>query len=260
MKPSYRALWISDIHLGTNACRAGDLLDFLEEVRADRLYLVGDIIDLEKMKSTAGFRDNHMRVLRRFVDLARRDCEVTYVPGNHDKEFRSVLGATFFGIPVVANIEHTTSRGERYLVLHGDEFDRSMHRQSSLERIGSLAYDTIVEVDALVNRLRRKWRRDYLPISAHIKCQISLVNEFINRFENVASTFAAEQGFDGIICGHIHKPAIRRINNVVYANDGDWVEHGSALAEKADGTLELLRWSSDAVHSLESHESLVLAS
>lgn len=52
---------------------------------------------------------------------------------------------------------------------------------------------------------------------------------------------------DGVVCGHIHRPAIRHIAGVCYANDGDWVEHRTALAEAADGSLELLSWASESV-------------
>ncbi len=41
----YRAIWLSDIHLGTPGCQATYLLDFLKHNESEQLYLVGDIID-----------------------------------------------------------------------------------------------------------------------------------------------------------------------------------------------------------------------
>jgi RimJ/RimL family protein N-acetyltransferase len=55
---NYRTLWLSDIHLGTNAARADDLLDFLDEVSADKIFLAGDIVDLQRMKTRAIFPDS----------------------------------------------------------------------------------------------------------------------------------------------------------------------------------------------------------
>ena len=247
MTSIYRSLWISDTHLGSSAARTTDLLNFLEEVSADRLYLVGDIIDLERMKTRPNFCEPHMRVIRRFIDLANRGCEVVYVPGNHDTEVREMVGETILGVRIVRDAVHVTASGESLLVMHGDEFDEELRDGSSLERVGSIAYEAIMDVDVLVNRLRRKMRWDHMPISARIKGRIGLVNDFIDRFESAASRFACEQGFDGIICGHIHKPVVRRMHDVIYANDGDWVEHGSAVAETPDGRLELLNWVTDQV-------------
>ena len=38
-------LWISDVHLGTRDCQAEHLAAFLKRYHADRIYVVGDIID-----------------------------------------------------------------------------------------------------------------------------------------------------------------------------------------------------------------------
>ena len=45
-----RALFISDVHLGTRTAHAEDLLDFLKHFEADIIYLVGDIIDFWKVR------------------------------------------------------------------------------------------------------------------------------------------------------------------------------------------------------------------
>ena len=128
---NYRSLWLSDVHLGTLSSRAEDLLDFIGAVNAERIYLVGDIIDLQRMKSRPRFPDLHLRVVAEFARLAARH--------------------------------------------------------------------------------------------------------------------ARERGFNGIVCGHIHRPNLRRVDGCLYANDGDWVEHGTALAELADGTLQILRWQASSI-------------
>jgi len=91
MRHEYRTLWLSDIHLGTSASRAADLLAFLDKVSAEVIYLAGDIVDLERMKCRPVFPLLHQRVVGRFLQLASTGSRVIYVPGNHDMEFRLEL-------------------------------------------------------------------------------------------------------------------------------------------------------------------------
>ncbi len=240
MAQGYRTVWLSDVHLGTKASRATELLNFLDTVQADRIYLVGDIIDLERMKVRPSFPETHRHVVSRLIELASTGTEVIYIPGNHDFELRDVIGKVFFGIPVLLEAEHETPNGERFLITHGDVLDGRIRKGTNLEKFGAAAYNLLMEFDVLVNRMRQLLGQDYFSISASLKRRLSRANEYIQRFEVFAAEYALERGFDGIVCGHIHRPRVRMINGCLYANDGDWVEHGTALAERADGTLEIL--------------------
>lgn len=91
MRTSWRALWLSDVHLGTSAARAADLLSFLPSVSTDVLYLTGDIIDVESLKSKPMFPPEHREVIAWFFELARNGTRVIYIPGNHDVEFRKLV-------------------------------------------------------------------------------------------------------------------------------------------------------------------------
>lgn len=247
MALSYRSVFISDLHLGTHSSRADELLDFLTELAAERIYLVGDIVDLERMKSRPMFPDHHMRVVAELARFAAAGTEVLFIPGNHDHEFRNLAGRDVFGIPVVLEAEHETPAGHRFLVTHGDLLDGRIRRGTSLEKFGAAAYLFLTEADAMLNRWRRALGRDYVSYSAAIKRRLSGAQEYIQRFESVAVEYAAERGYDGIVCGHIHRPNLRRIDGLVYANDGDWVEHGTALTETVTGELELVGWQSQIV-------------
>ena len=145
MTQSYRTLWLSDIHLGTRASRAPELLDFLSEVSADRIYLVGDIVDLERMKSRPRFCDEHTRVVAEFVRLAKNGTKITYIPGNHDYELRNLVGSELFGIPIVMEAIHETAGGERLLVTHGDLLDGRIRQGTNLEKFGAAAYFVLSE-------------------------------------------------------------------------------------------------------------------
>lgn len=247
MSTGYRTLWLSDIHLGTRSSRAEELLHFLEETAADRIYLVGDVVDLQSMKSRPLFADTHMRVVSELISLASRGTEVIYIPGNHDFEFRSIAGRDICGIPVLLEACHVTPGGKRLLVTHGDVLDERIRMGTNLEKFGAAAYFVVRQLDETLNRLRRRLGQDYFPLSALVKEKMRGAQEYIQRFEAIAAEYAAGRGYDGIVCGHIHRPAIRTINGTLYANDGDWVEHGTALAENSDGQLGILGWQSDTV-------------
>ena len=248
MAQSYRTLWLSDIHLGTKASRATELLSFLSAVRADRIYLVGDIVDLERMKVRPAFPDAHMAVVAELARLANSGTEVIYIPGNHDYEFRNLAGGDVLGIPIALEATHVTPLGERWLVAHGDILDGQIRKGTNLEKFGAAMYVLLMEADVLINRFRRLLGHEFFSISAHIKRRLNGANEYIRRFEVIAAEYARKRGFDGIVCGHIHRPGIRRIGRTMYLNDGDWVEHATALAESADGTLQILNWQTDTVH------------
>ena len=247
MSLTCRTLWLSDIHLGTPASRAADLLGFLEDVTAERIYLAGDIIDLQRMKVRPRFPDIHRQLVSRFIQLANTGTEVIFIPGNHDAEFRDLAGRDLCGIPVMLEAAHETAAGQRLLVTHGDVFDREIRRGTNLEQFGAAAYAVILQLDVMINQFRHRLGHEYLSISRRIKSKLASANEYIHRFEEVAARHASVRGFDGIVCGHIHRPALRRIEGVCYANDGDWVEHRSALAEALDGSLQLLHWERDAI-------------
>lgn len=249
MARKYRALWLSDIHLGTNASRAADLLCFLDQVAADVVYLTGDIIDLEKLKFRPTFPAVHRQVVRRFLAMADAGMKVVYIPGNHDMEFRQLAGRDICGIDVELEWYHRTASGQRLLIVHGDCLEARVRRSGRLEQVGSVAYQWLIETDVKLNRVRKRLGREFSPMSTAMKLRLKSAVDYIRRFEETAARYAQMRGFDGIVCGHIHRPCIRHIDGVCYANDGDWVEHRSSLVETADGQLQLLRWHGGSIQA-----------
>ena len=247
MSLNYRTLWISDVHLGTSACRAEDLLEFLDAVTADKIFLVGDIIDLERMETRAVFPDSHRQVLARILQLSQSGTEVVYIPGNHDYQMRQLVGRDILGVPVMFEASHVRADGHRMLVKHGDLLDAEIRQGSGLGLFGASAYRVLVNLDVAVNKLRSRLGRQFLSVSANVKARLASADEYIRQFEQLAARHAADRGFDGIVCGHIHQPRIRYIDGIHYANDGDWVESRTAIGETKDGVLEVLRWQEGSV-------------
>lgn len=247
MSQHYRAVWISDVHLGTSPSRAGDLLDFLDQITADTIYLVGDIVDLKRLKVKPCFPATHRAVLGRIIQIAQGDTRVVYVPGNHDFEFRMIAGREICGVQVLRETMHETAAGERLLVFHGDLLDGAIRKGTNLERFAAAAYTWLIEADVRITTLRQRFGAEFSPVITNIKNRLNLANEYIRRFEATAADYARARGFDGVICGHIHRPGIRMIDGVRYANDGDWVEHRTAIAEDHKGNLHLLRYKSSGI-------------
>jgi UDP-2,3-diacylglucosamine pyrophosphatase LpxH len=251
MSRHFRTLWLSDVHLGTNACRATDLHRFLEHVSADTIYLVGDIVDLKRMKSRPHFPAEHRIVIGRLIELANHGSRIVFVPGNHDEEFRRVAGSQICGVEIRREVVHVTASGERLLTMHGDILDASIREGTNLEHFAAAVYTALLEADVRLQRLRSSFGGDFSPLSTRIKTRLSRAVQYIERFEETAAAYAASRGFDGIVCGHIHRPAIRHINGVRYANDGDWVEHRTAIAEDQAGGLLLLSYNASGTTILQ---------
>jgi len=242
MSRRYRSIFISDVHLGLRDCQAAYLLDFLRSTSAERLYLVGDIIDLENMLLKPFWHADHSAVLLELFAIAARGVPVTYIPGNHDAQLRRFAGQRFAGIDIALDAIHVAADGRRYRVSHGDEFDGEHATPAWLVAIGDVMQRFICAANRHGNRLLRALGLAYRPISIRIKQRVRSARRFIEAFESRVAERARESGFDGHICGHIHYGRIRAADGVVYLNDGDWVEHCTALVEHHDGAMEILHW------------------
>ena len=238
----YRTLWISDIHLGTPGCQAKYLLDFMKHNESDTLYLVGDIIDGWQLRKGWYWPQSHNDVVQKLLRKARKGTRVIYVPGNHDSMARQFMGLAFGDIEVADEIVHTTATGQRLLVTHGDLFDGVMQHARWLAYLGDSAYTMTLVLNRWFNRLRTKFGYPYWSLSQYLKHKVKNAVSFISAFEKVMTEEARHRECDGVICGHIHKAEIRTIDGLLYCNDGDWVESLSALAEHADGRLEIIYW------------------
>lgn len=239
---SFRAIFISDVHLGFHGCRAEQLLRFLRAARTDRLYLVGDIIDLESLSRSFYWPQAHNDVIRTLLGKAKHGTKITYVPGNHDAAFREYCGLKFGNLEVRRRCLFTRKNGQRYLVTHGDEFDRDIACSRWLAWLGSAAYRRLMYANTLLNRLRRLGGKDHWSLASFLKRYSATVHRYIASFEQTAAGAASRRRLDGVICGHIHRPACDTLDGIEYLNDGDWVEHCTALVEHLDGRMELLFW------------------
>lgn len=241
--PQVRAIFISDIHLGTRACQADRLLDFLREHPSEYLYMVGDIIDFWSMSRGVYWTTAQNTVVQKVLRRARHGDKVVLIPGNHDEALREHDGTDFGGIQVRNEHIHTTAAGQRFLLIHGDEFDQVTRYHRWVAVLGDMAYNTLVRINTTLSWVRRRLGMSgYWSLAGYAKRKVKTAINFIFDFEDSVIRAVRERGLDGVICGHIHWAALRPMDGVTYINCGDWVDSCTAIVEHLDGSLELVEW------------------
>ena len=238
----YRSVFISDLHLGTPGCQANALLDFLKNHTSDYLYLVGDIVDGWQLRRRWYWPQAHNDVIQKLLRRARKGCRVVYIPGNHDEFARLFLEHQFGGIEVAQEAVHVTATGQKFWIIHGDYFDAVVQQAKWLAYVGDYLYEFTLKMNRYLNNLRGRFGLPYWSLSAYLKQKVKTALNYVMDFENAVAHESAKRGYQGVVCGHIHRAEIREIEGILYCNDGDWVESRSALVEHNDGRLELLFW------------------
>ncbi len=253
----FRALFVSDLHLGTRGCQAELFLDFLRHHDADTIYLVGDIVDGWRLRSSWYWPEEHNTIVQKLLRQARKGTRIIYIPGNHDDFARDYAGLVFGGIEIALEAMHVTADGRRFHITHGDEFDIVVRHARWLAFLGDWAYTTALFANTQFNRIRRRLGLPYWSFSAWAKLKVKNAVNFIGAFETALTDRAAKRNYDGVICGHIHHAMIRQLNGITYVNTGDFVESCTAVVEHDDGTLELVRWLAlGPTPDLEANESI----
>lgn len=245
----HRSIWLSDIHLGSKACRIELLLDFLDRNRSDTLYLVGDIVDLRRLRKSFFWPKSHTEALQRFLAIARAGTRVVYVPGNHDDDFRGMTESLLGPVEVRRQTIHTTADGRRLLVLHGDEFDSTLKCNALASLIGCAGYGLLLGLNRLSHRVNALLGRPYWSLAQAVKMRIGKAAEYVARFQAACLHAARDAGVDGVICGHIHRADLVERDGLLYCNDGDWVESCTALVENDAGELGLIHWGQASVEA-----------
>lgn len=248
-----RSIFLSDIHLGTRACQAERLLDFLREHPSEYLFLLGDIIDFWAM-SRGGIHWSPAQntIVQKVLRKARQGSQVFFIPGNHDEALREYVGTSFGEIRVEHEFIHTTLEGRRYLLLHGDEFDQVTRLHRWVAVLGDISYNFLVRLNGWLSWVRRSLRRPgYWSLAGYAKRKVKTAVSFIFNFEDAVMHHTRERGLDGVICGHIHWPIMKEIGGLDYFNCGDWVDSCTAIVEHVDGRMELINWSAAIPQPLE---------
>jgi UDP-2,3-diacylglucosamine pyrophosphatase LpxH len=239
---SYRTIILSDIHLGTADCKVEEVTHFLKHTRCAKLILNGDIVDAWAIGRGHKWTREHTKCIRRLLKIAQRhDAEIIYLRGNHDDFLRHYLPLQLDSLQFVEEYELETAKG-KYLVMHGDAFDAVTTHTRFLAVLGDIGYQTLLRMNRFYNKWRA-WRgQEYYSISKAIKAKVKQAVSHVGRFEDHLRDLAHKRGCHGVICGHIHTPEDKMLDDVHYLNSGDWVESMTALVEHEDGRFEVLTY------------------
>lgn len=238
----FKTIILSDVHLGAPDCQIEKVNHFLKHTDSEKLILNGDIIDGWSLGRKGGWDSKHTRFVRLVLKkIEKKNTKVIYLRGNHDDILDRFLPMRFGGLRIVDRYFHNTEKG-RYIVIHGDAFDAITQNSKLIAIVGDIGYQSLLKINRLYNRYRR-WRgKEYFSLSKAIKAKTKRVVNYISRFEDQVEGFTKQYDCVGFICGHIHTPDDKYINDVHYLNSGDWVESNTALVEHADGTFEVLTY------------------
>lgn len=223
---------ISDVHLGTYGARASELVSYLRSIQPRTLVLNGDIIDIWQF-SKHYFPADHMQVLKEITSLLSKGTKVYYITGNHDEMLRKFKGFSMGNFEIQNKLILPLTTGTAW-IFHGDVFDTTMKHSKWIAKLGGKGYDLLIVLNTIVNWFSEKMGRGRVSLSKKVKDSVKGVLKFVNNFEETAAEIAINNGYQFVVCGHIHHPQIKKMTNangesVMYLNSGDWVENSTAL-------------------------------
>lgn len=255
-------LVLSDVHLGTYGCHAKELLHYLKTVKPKTVILNGDIIDIWQF-SKRYWPKRHMKVIKQIMHWMSKGVKIYYVTGNHDEMLRKFVGFKMGSLKIVNKVILDLDNGKKAWFFHGDVFDVTMQHSKWLAKLGAVGYDILILINRIANFVSEKiFKRGKLSLSKKIKNSVKSAVKFINSFEKTAADIAINNQYDYVVCGHIHQPEMREIENehgkIMYLNSGDWIENLTAL-EYANGEWQIYRYDEKEMlnmieHGLEEEE------
>lgn len=236
----YKTLVISDVHLGTKGSKAKELVKFLKQCSCDRLILNGDIIDGWQLKKYGTWKRKHTRFFNRILKMIEEHkTEVIYLRGNHDDFLDQVLPFKVGNLTITRDLV-IESNGKKFYVVHGDIFDSITTNLKWVAKLGDVGYTFLLWLNSQYNQYRRRKGLPYYSLSQVVKSKVKSAVSYVDDFEKQLIEIAKIKECHGIICGHIHQPALKEIGGLIYMNSGDWVESMSALAEDNEGNWSLV--------------------
>lgn len=239
-----RTLFLSDIHLGSRACQAERLLSFLKQYEGHRIFLLGDIVDFWALRRGIYWPESHNTVVQKLLRQARHGVDIVYIPGNHDEALNDYFDSSFGNVRVKKDHVHVAADGKRYALLHGDRYDQVTACARWLSLLGDMSYNLLVDLNRSLSWVRRRLGlAGHWSLADYAKRNLQGAARYISGFELALARHGKALQVDGVICGHIHTPVIKRIDGVIYLNCGDWVDSCTAIVEHLDGTMELVRHS-----------------
>ena len=248
---------ISDVHLGTYGCHARELYLYMKSIKPNEVVLNGDIIDIWQF-SKSYWPKSHMQVIKQIIAWASKGVKVHYITGNHDEMLRKFAGFKMNNLSIQNKLVLELDNKKAWF-FHGDVFDVTMQHSKWLAKLGAVGYDTLIHINRVANFISEKiFKKGKLSLSKKIKNSVKSAVKFINSFEQTAADIGISNQYDYVICGHIHQPEMREIENeqgkIMYLNSGDWIENLTAL-EYAEGEWKIYRYDENEMQQWIEHSN-----
>ena len=240
MKTFYKTIVLSDIHLGIKASKAKEVVHFLKHHKCETLILNGDIIDGWQLRKNGKWKKQHSNFFKHIIGLTSKNkCKIIYIRGNHDDFLEEIMPLRIGNFSIRKYYIHY-GVDKKYFVTHGDIFDNITTRLKWIAKLGDVGYTFLLWVNHHYNAYREKKGLPYFSLSQMVKAKVKSAVSFISDYENELVKVAKARKCHGVICGHIHQPAIKSINGIAYLNSGDWVESLTALVEDREGVWKII--------------------
>jgi len=224
-----KALFISDVHLGSRGSNDKKVLELLKEVETEYLFIVGDFIDGWLLQKKHYWPQSHTNLVQKILKLSKKKTKVIYITGNHDEFLRSYVDFDFGNIIIADEFIY-----DGYLIIHGDKYDGVVKLQW-LGKLGASGYELAINIDRWMKKLGVK-----VSLSKYVKEKVKEAVKFITKFEDELIRQARIRNCKGVICGHIHKPDNKILEGIHYLNCGDWIENNSYIIQTETGEMELI--------------------
>jgi UDP-2,3-diacylglucosamine pyrophosphatase LpxH len=238
----YRTVILSDLHLGSKSSRRDDIIELLDMIECDNLFLNGDIVDGWALKRGSKWKDKDTKIVRKILKMAEKGTNVVWIKGNHDDFLTNYLALNMGNFTIKESIIYKGINKRRYYIFHGDVLDVFSNKFSIIAKIGSVGYDLALWLNRWYNVYREWIGLPYYSLSKIIKDSVKAAVSYVGDFENRAVKLANNKNCDAAICGHIHTPKLTQY----YMNSGDWCENCTALVEDEDGV-----WNIITIHSVK---------
>lgn len=196
------------------------------------------------MEKTWYWHPNKTEIIKYFLTIAKKASRIVYLVGNHDEFLRPLIPQDLYfdKIEITNKTEYTSLNGKKYLIVHGDQFDNAVNLPKFMYYWGDRLYSALIRMNKVVNWFRSLFGQSFWSLSAYLKHRTKKAMNFVANYEKSIVELCKSKKFDGIICGHIHQAAIKKIDDIEYMNSGDWIETCSALVEHLDGRWEIIYW------------------
>lgn len=246
----YKTAFISDVHLSNKECRINDFIYFLDHNHFDTMYIIGDFIDGWSFSSDGYWEQEYSDAISKLLKKTRNGTKIFYIIGNHD-EFLNLFKEEFGNISIVSNAIYET-QNKKLMVMHGHEFDSIINNDRWIVNLGLIGYKAVFILNKWIISIRRLLGLKYWSLSKYVKNEVKDIIKFIDDYELLLKKYIEKYSLDGIICGHLHQPALSEKDRIIYMNTGDFVENSTAICEDFDGTFYLIDYAEGKESSISS--------